>query len=65
MAQKERAHAILVMSQSEQDWIILIFFFLEGVRIRVMLEGNVNTVLIRLQADLGYKPRPQTSHAKN
>ena len=23
------------------------------------------TVLIRLQADLGYKPRPQTSHAKN
>ena len=25
----------------------------------------VSTVLIRLQADLGYKPRPQTSHAKN
>ena len=23
------------------------------------------TVLIRLQADLGYEPRPQTSHAKN
>ena len=23
------------------------------------------TVLIRLQADLGYKPRPQTSHGKN
>ena len=26
---------------------------------------NIYTVLIRLQADLGYKPRPQTSHAKN
>ena len=25
----------------------------------------IPTVLIRLQADLGYKPRPQTSHAKN
>ena len=24
---------------------------------------NAHTVLIRLQADLGYKPRPQTSHA--
>ena len=24
---------------------------------------KVITVLIRLQADLGYKPRPQTSHA--
>ena len=25
----------------------------------------ISTVLIRLQADLSYKPRPQTSHAKN
>ena len=26
---------------------------------------NLTTVLIWLQADLGYKPRPQTSHLKN
>ena len=26
---------------------------------------HLKTVLIRLQADLGYKPRPQTCHAKS
>ena len=31
-----------------------------------VLEGSEKDfVLIRLQADLGYKPRPQTSHANN
>ena len=31
----------------------------------LFMDLNFITVLIRLQADLGYKPRPQTSHAKN
>ena len=31
----------------------------------VLLNEQLLTVLIRLQADLDYKPRPQTSHAKS
>ena len=45
MAQKEREResARVVMSQTEKDSIILFYFFAGGVRIRVMLEEDVNT----------------------
>ena len=52
------SNAALMLQYSQQD----------GCQERISLTSPhylKYTVLIRLQADLGYKPRPQTSHAKN